>query len=883
MTLIQSFIQVLEKTPFKGDIETSKAYQIAYASDNSPYFIPPQLILFPKNQEDIQYIVRCLNREGFETLSLTARGGGTGTNGQSLNSGIICDVTRYMNKVEHIDLINEEVIVQPGVVLDDLNKELAKEGYFFPPSLSPSNRATIGGMINTDAAGKGSRKYGKTSEYVKELDIISHKGTVLNSEGSIVKGLDSVLDACHQHPLADEIKTHYVDQPRFLSGYNLRPYALDKINTIRHLISGSEGTLGLVTKARLSIRKKPKFSHLIIVVTRSLLGFLEHIPELLELDVDAIEMMDRNLVQHTEFFTSIEDAVFYCEFSGDHFGELLSKCELFKTKVTTYETVIETHHVTDTSQIRDYWQVRKKALGFLSDPYSFSKPLSGMEDMVVPVEDMSDVVQDIQDLMAQTGRTYCLYGHVDVGCLHLRPIFDMRDPKEVELYQEIADALFFLVQSVQGIFWGEHSKGLRTQYMMDYFPEQILNKMKEVKYCFDPRNIFNPGKIVPPTHIPFETQRLIDHPLQGKREQGLSFYPPAMCNGNALCQSSSPQDVMCPTSKPDRSQAHSPRGRALALKELQIQGKSLSRKDEHALKKLIDGCISCKACKTQCPVHVDIAHQKALYLHRYYSRRVRPLMHYVLRYAERGLSWLRFNKRQLQTQTVVPEHLDQPVVLFQDVFTSFLNPQILEDTISVLEALGKDVIVLPFQPSRKVDHLLGFMESFESHAKMIANWLRPLVSAGVPIIGIEPSTTLMFYDEYHEVIGARPLVKPLSTYLKSQRFPEKTRTSQSFTLLEHCHEQALKSSGVEWQSIFEACGQKLTLEKTSCCGMAGIFGIQRKNKEFSKKIYKTSFQPIVDTHTEGELLATGASCRSQIKRFSHKVCKHPVQVLKDLI
>lgn len=922
MTLIQRFIQEVRALGFLGDMESSLGHRVAYASDNSPYFIAPDLVVYPKNEKDITCVLTCLAYPEFRSFSITMRGGGTGTNGQSLNSGVICDVTRYMNRILSIDLTTETIRVQPGVVLDELNTELAKHGYFFPPSVSPSNRATIGGMINTDAAGKGSKIYGKTSDYVKSLHCLSFSGQPFNSKTSSLsslEGISDVLAECRIPDISNMIKTVYKDQPRFLTGYNLKPF-LSENNDITPLLCGSEGTLAIVTEAELSIKKKPLFNALLVVSVSSIISFLEHISYLERYNAIAIELLDDRLINRAaeSGLTPWEcdvlglkyspKGVFYIEFSGDSLEDVLERSHACHVYLEACNEVLYGRVVSDSEDIKRCWVVRKNAVGTLSQPGMYKRPVSGMEDIVVPVGALPTVVLKINDLMTSFNKEYGLYGHVDVGCLHLRPLFDLRDTKEVEIYQTLCDSLFDIVKSVGGIFWGEHSKGLRNEYMLFHFPEPLIQLMQDIKACLDPDHRLNPWKIVSPSPYPFQPLQLSEHLFQATREVGVEESSVFYCNGNGQCQSVSRSDIMCPTSKPKRDQVHSPRGRALALKEWALNKETMSSGDIDSIKSVLDGCISCKACKTKCPVHVDISAHKSVFNADYFKYKKRPFKHYVLHYAEHMLPVIAlvpfykqigalFGFRNLPS--VKPFQLkrwckkhgvafvkqktqgDDVVILIQDFFTTFVEPTIFQDTVNVLRSLGKRVFVFPFKPSGKASHLLGYTNHF---SKKAMQWVSDLETfSSVSIIGIEPSTTLMFRDEYRESTGKDVGVKLLNEYLATIEWSSYKKPKKDYVLIQHCHEQALLSSQRGWIDVFEKFGQTLHIVSSPCCGMAGFFGLEKENVETSKEIYESAFKTHINQWPDAEVLLTGASCRSQVERFEQRSLRHPVQVLAELL
>jgi FAD/FMN-containing dehydrogenase/Fe-S oxidoreductase len=717
---IEPFLDQLAVHDFRGDIDLDLARRLVGATDNSVYQLLPQAILYPRIIKDIELVMHLLAQEEFRVLNITPRGGGTGTNGQSLTTGISLDLSRYLNQIIEINLKEKWVEVEAGVVLDQLNDALKSSGYFFAPNLSPSSRATIGGMINTDAAGKGSRVYGKTSDHIIALDLICIGGETERIEpiqaDVIREGLE---DKGHftqriMSPLLTlaEDKRETIDEifpklSRFMTGYNLKMlYDQDKdILDLTRLIAGSEGTLGVVTKSRLKLTPIPTHRRLILLSYGTFQDALGSAQLLLDQTPSAIETIDHNILTLARADASYHEikeilegngvppdkvmAINLVEFEGHSEEEVKTRVDhcldaLRPTYGAPNTPIADVVAVSEQDQ-KGLWSLRKKGVGLLASRPGKRKPIAFVEDTVVPPEKLSAYIKDFTQLLDREGVEYGLFGHVDVGCLHVRPALDLRQPEDEMKFLRISDQVSELVKSYGGLIWGEHGKGIRSAYSPDYFGK-LYPVLQEVKSLFDPFNQLNPGKVATPNSqhelLPLASplrahrDRLItDHNLAGVEAS-------VTCNGNGQCFDYHPDHLMCPSAKVTRDRLHSPKGRAgvmrawltaLSERDYQIDQahfdplkikitrgskriaevlvsiskapftffkKQLNQRDRgndfsNQVHEAMSGCLSCKACATACPVKVDVPSFKARFLNLFYQRYPRPLRDYLIGSLER--------------------------------------------------------------------------------------------------------------------------------------------------------------------------------------------------------------------------------------------------------
>ncbi|WP_440615402.1 FAD-binding and (Fe-S)-binding domain-containing protein [Cysteiniphilum sp. 6C5] len=988
-TLCKTFTNELLTSGFKGDIQHDYATRVSSSIDNSIYQVVPELVLFPKEHTDILKIFTLANSQAFQTLKFSARGAGTGTNGQSLTSGIIIDTSRYMNNILEINLKENYVSVEPGVVLDQLNEVLAPHNVFFAPNLSPSNRATIGGMASTDACGKGSRIYGRTSEHLLELECVLSDGQRVSFEKIDANNLDTLIDKhSRRHSLLskiyrsvateviaqyDKITAQFPKLDRFMTGYNLaKCYDPHKHSVnLNYLISGAEGTLAFITKLKLKLTAIPSHKILFAISYSDFDLALRDAKSLLSLDPAAIETIDDNilkLAKEDEIYPQIRPmlevhtnhaiaAINLVEFIAHSAEELSTLIKQAKEHLNTQERSF--YLATDQDEMTVLWELRKKGVGLLGAMKGAKKPIPFMEDTAVPPENLADYIVELRALLDSYNLRYGMFGHVDVGCLHMRPALDMNDPKDQALVVKLTKEVNDLVKKYGGVYWSEHGKGFRSEYVKDYFGDELHTSLQKIKKAFDPYNKLNPGKIVVPFASNDELVK-VNGPFRGNEDAKVDsntqklFSGAFDCNGNAACLNYHPDQVMCPSAKVSHNWVYSPKGRTALLREWlkQLTEKSYqpnpfstaaSNKRQNANKndfsyevyQSLDKCLGCKACATACPIKVDIPAMKPMFLAEYHKRYKRPLKDYAIKYVEQTAKWqslipslmnavqsapfiktwvnnklklvdapllsketLKVGLRKRNAPSFSIEKLkvqqainpQKTVCIVQDAFTSFYNADVVLAVYDLLTKLGFYVFVLPFYENGKAAHVKGFLTYFHKKAARATDFYNQIARLNVPLIGIDPSMTLVYRDEYRTVLKDQVqfkvellqewLVKQLATINITVK--EHTTT---LSLLAHCSERALAAvSMLHWQKIFKAFGAKLIIEKVGCCGMAGTFGHEKDNLTLSKEIYASSWQKKIDMENlNKQYLATGFSCRCQVKRFSNKQLHHPAVHLLELI
>jgi FAD/FMN-containing dehydrogenase/Fe-S oxidoreductase len=1001
----QNYLRLLQDADYLGDIEISYSSRLAVATDNSIYQQIPQAVLFPKNISDMQEIARLSNSN--DAITFSARGGGTGTNGQSLTPGIVVDTSRYMNQILEVNLQEKWVRVQAGVIKDALNDLLRPHGYFFSPDLSTSNRATIGGMISTDASGQGSLVYGKTSDHVLGLESVLACGeqfstrpisleeaeSKANGNSPINKVYRQILKTCVDK--RSDIIAKFPRLNRFLTGYDL-VHAYDKENrTIDagRLIAGAEGSLGFIVEAKLNITKIPKHTSLINIKYDEFESALRHAPSMIAAQATSVETVDSkvlNLARADIIWHSVSSLISdvpnkqveglnMVEYNSDHKDEIEEKirtlCARLDAEIDNDNEngVIGYQITSNRSEIQKVYGMRKKAVGLLGKTKGRKKPIAFAEDTAVPPEHLADFIMEFRELLDSHGLDYGMFGHVDAGVLHVRPALDLHDPAQEILVNTISHQVVALVAKYGGLMWGEHGKGYRSEFAPAFFGEGLYDELKKIKAAFDPLNKMNPGKICTPYESVHELVKVSDTKRATfDRQIPIAFvqeFEPAMsCNGNGLCFNYDTKSPMCPSSKITFDRRHSPKGRAglirewlLLLSKRNIDHQTIAPSSfkgnivarimrsirpqqdfSHEVFEAMNGCLACKSCSSQCPVGVDVPDFRAKFLAIYYTRYMRPLKDYFVANVESlapmmakaprifnalvnstPVNWLlregigyvdtpmlssptlterlkdkaliiRSQQQLIQFSNMDIDQKHNHVIIVQDPFTSFYDAQVVEQFASFVKSLGKVPVLLPFSPNGKPQHVKGFLQRFEKTAHKTASFLSEIAKLDIPMVGVDASLVLCYRDEYTKVLGPDSqnfTVLTITEWL-SRNTIELPRElgcrpkSKAYKMLAHCSEKtALPETESAWQSIFKQFGLDLEIVSVGCCGMAGTYGHESENAENTLGIYNLSWSQHTKTGNDdnAEIVVTGYSCRSQVKRFEQYRPKHPIEVLADVL
>ncbi|EKM5761413.1 FAD-binding and (Fe-S)-binding domain-containing protein [Cronobacter turicensis] len=1003
---VLNFLQALEQQGFTGDTATNYADRLTMATDNSIYQLLPDAVIFPRSTADVALMARLAAEPRFKSLIFTPRGGGTGTNGQALNQGIVVDMSRYMNRIIEINPEQGWVRVEAGVIKDQLNEYLKPYGYFFSPELSTSNRATLGGMINTDASGQGSLVYGKTSDHVLSVRAILLGGDILDTQAmptalaeelgraqtSLGRVYHTVLERCREQRAL--ILEKFPKLNRFLTGYDLRHVFNDSLSEfdLTRILCGSEGTLAFITEARLDITPLPKVRRLVNVKYDSFDSALRSAPFMVEAQALSVETVDsrvlnlarEDIVWHSvsELITDVPDKTMLglniVEFAGDDEALIDQRVEALCARLDEFMAqaqggIIGWQVCRDLAGVERIYAMRKKAVGLLGNAKGLAKPIPFAEDTCVPPEHLADYITEFRALLDGHGLSYGMFGHVDAGVLHVRPALDMCDPQQEVLMKRISDEVVALTARYGGLLWGEHGKGFRAEYSPAFFGETLYDELRRIKAAFDPDNRLNPGKICAPYGLDAPMMK-VDAVKRGTFDRQIplavrtSWRGAMECNGNGLCFNFDVKSPMCPSMKITSNRIHSPKGRATLVREwlrlLSDRGvdplaleKALPQKRaslrsliertrnswhadrgeydfSHEVKEAMSGCLACKACSTQCPIKIDVPEFRSRFLQLYHTRYLRPVRDHLIATVEsyaplmaRAPKTFNFFMSQPWVRTLSERHIgmvDLPllstptlqqqlvghrsagmtleelerlpeaekartVLVVQDPFTSYYDAQVVADFVRLCEKLGFQPVVLPFSPNGKAQHIKGFLQRFARTARKTADFLNRVAALGMPLVGVDPALVLCYRDEYNQTLGeARgefhvQLVHEWLTTALAER-PAAPVGGESWYLFGHCTEvTALPGTAGQWAAIFAKFGAKLEGVNVGCCGMAGTYGHEVKNHANSLGIYELSWHQAMQRLPRARCLATGYSCRSQVKRIEGSGVRHPLQALLGMI
>lgn len=960
------------KNSLDGDVFTDQVQKIIYATDASSYREIPQAVTRPKNKEDIRKIINFARQNG---SSVIPRAGGTSLAGQVVGPGIVVDISKYLNKIGELNLEERWVEVEPGVILAELNLFLSKYGFQFAPETSTANRCCIGGMLGNNSCGLHSLIYGSTREHILEVEGIladgsdvTFKSLSFNEFQEKCSGNPELLETKIyrniQETLADkanqeEIRREFPD-PKVARRNN--GYALDilldtdpftgngKPFNFCKLLAGSEGTLLFVTKIRLNIVPlPPKFQGLVCAHFKTLedsfygnIIALRHQPDAIELtDNIILNCTLENIEQRKNrfFIEGNPKAILTIEFSADTEEEIQKKAHKLEEDLRKEGFGYHFPLFTDKESIKKIWELRKAGLGLLSNIPGDKRNVTVIEDTAVAPEYLPEYIREFDQIISQYGLTCVYYGHIATGELHLRPLLNLKDPDDVKIYHSLAREVAGLVKKFRGSLSGEHGDGrLRGEFIPLMLGKHNYELIRKLKYTWDPQNILNPGKIVDTPSITADLRLLMGQP--SFKANTLFDYAPhgdllrsvEMCNGSGDCRKSNLiGGTMCPSYMATRDEDKSTRARANVLREFLTRPVKTNVFDSEEVLQVLDMCLSCKACKSECPSNIDMAKFKAEFLQQYYDRHGFPLRSLLIGYLprinrlgmvfrpisnlitstelfknaigfapERNVPKLsKLSLKKWYQKSIPVENKKGKIYLFADEFTNFNESHIGIKAILLLNKLGYEVVIPKHLESGRTFLSKGMVRK----AKQIANknvWqLSDIVSLENPLIGIEPSTILTFRDEYPELVDAR-LQENAKTLAKNALMLEEflvqemgkgnirndqfTSEAKIVKLHGHCQQKAIASTLPTRKMLGLPANFTVQEIKSGCCGMAGSFGYEKEHYQLSMQIGELDLFPAVRKATSEDIIcAPGTSCRHHIEDGTGRKVLHPVEVLWDAV
>lgn len=939
----------------EGELHFDDVRRAVYATDASNYEIRPLGVFTPRHDDDVRAAVRIAARHG---VSIVPRGGGTSLAGQAIGPGLVIDFSRHMNAIVELDVAGRRVRVQPGLVRDELNARIAEHGLFFSPETATSTRANIGGMIANNSSGTRSLRYGKTIDHVLELRVLLADGNELTlaprdretmksgaglgaREAGICRGVMETLESERE-----EIVARFPKVMRRVGGYPLDVLLDAEQPNLASLLVGSEGTLALTLEATLDLDEIPRATGLAIVHFDASLDAIRAVPAILAHDPSAVELLDDFVVRQAKAHPTIAKL---CGFVEDAPGAILMVEMIDEDERTIAERMARfdesmgeqsigrrTAVVPDPGDQSRVWSVRKNGLGLLLSVKGDRKPMPFIEDAAIPVDRLAEYIERVLALCRRLGVDVVLYAHASVGVLHVRPVLSLKEHADVERMKVIADEVLALVMSFGGALSGEHGDGrVRSPFLERFYGTRIHGAFRRIKHLFDPEALLNPGVIIDPDPIDANLRYGKDYVTASPvtvykyREDGTFAAAVEMCNGVGACRSTL-TGTMCPSYRASRDEVHTTRGRANALR-LAMSGRLgrdvLTGEGVHDALHL---CLSCKACKSECPSRVDMAKLKGEVMQMRHdahgsslcSRLIADFPEHAGRLSGRvgglvsalaGSTPVRYvleaalgidHRRRLPAISTVPldvwfarrgiGHLsNRRVGLFADTYITHHEPHIGRAATHLLESMGYQVDLVLAGCCQRPRISQGFLREARSRGEATLRALEPFVAAGRPILVVEPSCASALVDDLADLVEDRSLInrvvpgiKLLEDFLAGEmREGRMDRTlvssSESAVVHGHCHQRAVFGLEGLMSVLSRVEGLSVRELDTGCCGMAGAFGYTRDRYALSMAIGEDRLFPAVrGLSPTTDVIANGFSCRHQIGDGTERRARHWVEIVR---
>src|SRR5213083_897509 len=899
-----------------GDVRFDPISRLLYSTDASMYQLEPIGVVIPRDADDVQAAVEVARAQ---RVALLPRGGGTSLTGQTVNRDLVLDFSRWMNRVLEVNADERWARVQPGLVQDALNHHVRPMGLLFGPDTSTSNRATLGGMLGNNSGGSHSIVYGLTVDHVIEVTALLADGTRVvfgdvtpeelarrgqrgGLEGRIYREVARIRDA-----YADEIRARYPHHWRRVAGYNLNELvgvgikpgsvagdgAARGVNMAR-LVVGSEGTLLTIVEAKVRLVRRPAKTALGVIHYRDLQEALESSQSILETGPYAVELTDKMILdlarenieqsQRMGFVQGDPAAILILEYAGESDSEVRAKVAELEARRQRERFGYAATLAFDPAEQQSIWKLRKAGLGLLLGMKGDKKPIAFVEDTAVAPEHLAEFVPRFREIFAKHDAVGAYYGHCSVGCLHIRPVIDLKTPRGLEQVRAIADEITSLVLEFGGTISSEHGDGrARSPFLERMYGPRLMRAFRELKRAFDPENRMNPGNLVDSPGIvenlrygvgytTWEPATLLDFSGQGGFAAAVE-----LCNGVGVCRKTL-EGTMCPSYMATKDEEHSTRGRANALRAVLSGRLPPSEFTGTRLHEVMDLCLECKGCKAECPANVDMAKLKYEFLHHYYAANGLPLRNRLFGRIERLHR--------------LGAHLPALVN-----WASALAPSrwLIEKVVGIdrrrpLPTAGYRVVLVDKKCCGRPLISKGMLTEARAHAAWNVDRLAPHARRGVPIVGLEPSCLLTLRDESVDLLrtdDARTVARHavlLEEFLTRERgrglelrFTGDGRTA---LLHGHCHQKALVGTAPTVAALRWA-GFRVEEVDSGCCGMAGSFGFEREHYDISVALGNRRLVPAVKAApADTVIVAPGVSCRQQIAHLAGRRAFHPAEVLR---
>ena len=946
-----------------GEVRFDTVTRALYSTDASVYQIAPVGVVVVTSRDDIVHVVKtCATHR----CSVTVRGGGTSQAGQAIGRGVQVDTAKSFNRLLELNVAERWARVEPGIVLEELNTMLRPHGLRFAPDISTANRATIGGMMANNSSGARSVLYGKTIDHVLEQHVVLADGSIAHFKALTKPELEaassgaSLEAACYRtvrrlaRECAEEIDRRYPKILRRVGGYNLDAFVDEAGFNLAKMLVGSEGTLGIAVEAKIGLVPLPKAKAVLAIQFKDLLEALEAAPLILAHGPSAVEVMDQFILDNTKqspaldrlrrtFIEGDPGALLCVEFYADRAADLPPRLEALERDLTARHLGYRFHHALDLAGQTAIWSLREAALGLSMAMKEESKSLSFVEDTAVAPERLRDYIDRFLQIVRRHGTTAGVYAHASVGCLHVRPVVNLKTEAGVRTFEALANDIADLVLEFGGALSGEHGDGLvRSPFMEKMFGPVLYDAFRQIKRTFDPDGLFNPGKIVdaPPmtSNLRYGPGWVTPQPVTwfDYSEHGGMSGAVDMCSGLGVCRKTL-EGTMCPSYMATRDEKDSTRGRANVLRLAMAGRLGESGLGDEGVRDVLDLCLECRACKAECPVGVDMARFKSEFLSDYWTRHGTPLkarmlghIHDVSRWGSRlaplsnwaarsrPVRWLNEQVLGIDRRRTLPAWTRDTfaaqfgrrtgrgrnaegrprVAIFNDTFTNFYNPAVGLAGADVLEAAGFTTHLAPNQCCGRPLISQGLLEDAKARAAANVDLLYPVIERGDALVFFEPSCLSAVREDAPSLLrgGAQAKAKRIAdrsilfeTLLEQEwqagRLALNLRTGPEKILVHgHCHQKAMGMLPPAKALLSRVPGSTIVDLDAGCCGMAGSFGYAREHYDVSRTIGERRLLPAArnqDAHSV--LVAAGVSCRHQVEDFASVRALHPAELLRSLL